>query len=107
MDEFDSPDGEPDPITAAYRAAVVRVQRLLHSAWDPDDNVAGDPEPDPYKVDAEHVASLVWMGETPDFIADYLASGGMTGARLRLGRADLVSLARAAIRLASAPRSSA
>jgi len=100
---------DSDPVTGEYVAAVARVRRLLRSAWDPDGTLVGDPDgPGAYEEQARHLASLVWMGETPEFIADYLASGGVeTDAQPRLARSDLVSLARAITRLAAASRPSA
>jgi len=100
---------DTDPVTGEYVAAVARVRRLLRSAWDPDGALVGDPDgPGAYEEQARHLASLVWMGESPEFMADYLASGGVeTDARPRLVRSDLVSLARAITRLAAASRPSA
>jgi len=65
--------------------------------------VADPDAPGAYEEQARHLASLVWMGEPPESLADYLASGGVaTDARPRMARADLVSLARAITRLAAA-----
>lgn len=107
MDEDAYPDS--DPVTGEYVSAVARVRRLLRSAWDPDGTLVSDPDgPGAYEQQARHLASLVWMGETPEFIADYLASGAVeTDARPRLAPSDLVSLAQAITRLAAASRPSA
>lgn len=104
MDDGDQSDLAP--VTGEYVAAVGRVRGLLRSAWDPDGVLVGDPDrPGAYEDQAKHLASLVWMGETPEFIADYLASGAVeTDARPKQARADLVSLARAICRLAMASR---
>ena len=105
----DAADRDNDPTTGEYVAAVARVRRLLRSAWDPDGMMVENPDgPGAYEEQARHLASLVWMGETPEFMADYLASGGVeTDARPRLTRPDLVSLARAITRLATASGPSA
>ena len=97
------------PVTGEYVAAVARVRRLLRSSWDPDGTLVGDPNgPGAYAEQARHLASLVWMGETPESMADYLAAGAVeTDARPRLARADLVALARTIIGLAAASRPSA
>ena len=107
MDEAAHRDN--DPVTGEYVAAVAHVRRLLRSAWDPDGTLVEDPDgPGAYEEQARHLASLVWMGETPEFMADYLASGGVeTDARPRLARPDLISLARAITRLATPSRPSA
>src|SRR5215218_9126042 len=68
-DEFSSAEEDQDPVTGRYRAAVARLQRLLRLSWDPDGTLIGDPDrPDAYEYQARHVASLVWMDETPEFI---------------------------------------
>ena len=102
MDE--TPHQHNDPATGEYVAAVARVRRLLRTAWDPDGTLVEQPDgPGAYEEQARHLASLVWMGETPEFMADYLAAGGVeTDAQPRLTRPDLVSLARAITRLAAA-----
>ena len=107
MDEMNF--SEKNVGTGEYVAAVGRVRRLLRSTWDPDGTLVADPDaPGAYLEQAQHLASLVWMGETPEFLADYLTSGGVeTPARPQLERADLISLARAITRVAAASRPSA
>jgi hypothetical protein len=91
------------PVTGEYVAAVGRVRRLLRTIWDPDGALVVDAAaPNAYQEQARHLASLSWMGETPETIADYLATGGIeTGARPHLPREDLVILARTIARLAA------
>lgn len=98
-----------DPATGEYVSAVARVRRLLRTTWDPDGTlVVNSSGPGAYDEQARHLASLVWLGEPPEFLADYLAAGGVeTDARPALAREDLISLAQAIIRLASATRPSA
>lgn len=102
------PDEDTDAATIPFRDAVARVRRLLRSS-DPDGALVRDPtDRCAYEAEAEHVASLAFMGKTPEFIADYLAFiPAGSDARPRLGRADLISLARGIIRTAGAARPSA
>lgn len=106
MEQVDPPGA--DPVTGEYVAAVARVRHLLRSSWDPDGLLVADPsEPGAYQEQARHLASLAWMGESPEHLADYLTSGGVeTNARPRLARADLISLAQAIARVAAASRPS-
>ena len=107
MDEAGHPDNPA--VTGEYVAAVARVRRVLRSTWDPDGTLVGDPDrPGAYEDQAQHLASLVWMGESPERLADYLSSGAVeTDARPRLARSDLVSLAQEIGRVAMASRPSA
>lgn len=104
MDDTGSPFDAP--VTGEYVAAVGRVRRLLRSTWDPEGTLVADPAaPGAYEEQARHLASLVWLGEAPERLADYLTVGGVeTDAQPGLSRADLVSLAGAIIRVAAASR---
>lgn len=104
MDEGGHPDNPP--VTGEYVAAVARVRRVLRSVWDPDGTLVDAPDrPGAYEDQAKHIASLVWMGESSESLADYLASGAVeTDALPRLSRSDLVSLAREISRVAMASR---
>jgi hypothetical protein len=99
---FDESD-QSIPVTGEYVAAVGRVRRLLRTSWDPDGAlVMNAAAADAYEEQSRHLASLTWMGESPERMADYLASGAIeTPVRPHLTRDDLVALARTIIQLAA------